>query len=64
VLTGMIAALLAQGWSALPAATGACHLHGAAADALVADGNGPVGLAAGELIDAARKALNRWIANA
>jgi ADP-dependent NAD(P)H-hydrate dehydratase / NAD(P)H-hydrate epimerase len=64
VLTGMIAALLAQGWPALEATLGGVHLHGAAADALVAVGNGPVGLTASELIDAARTLLNRWIANA
>ena len=33
----------------------AVYLHGAAADALVAEGIGPVGLTAGEVIDAARK---------
>lgn len=61
VLTGMLAALLAQGWSPLEALLGAVHLHGAAADARVADGNGPVGLAAGELIHPARRILNGWI---
>ena len=61
VLTGMLAALLAQGWTPLEALTGAVHLHGAAADACVADGIGPIGLTAGELIDPARHRLNRWI---
>lgn len=64
VLTGMIAALLAQGWPALEAALAAVHLHGAAADRLVADGIGPIGIAAGELVGAARALLNRWVANA
>lgn len=67
VLTGMIAALLAQHWPPDLAPAGAVHLHGAAADALVASAAtpaGPIGLAAGELIDAARALLNRWIANA
>lgn len=64
VLTGMTAALLAQHWPALEAALAAVHLHGAAADALVANGTGPVGLTAGELADTARALLNRWIANA
>jgi hydroxyethylthiazole kinase-like uncharacterized protein yjeF len=64
VLTGMIAALLAQGWPTLDAALAAAHLHGAAADTLVAAGTGPIGIAAGELIDAARALLNRWIAHA
>ncbi len=35
------------------------HLHGAAADALVARGAGPIGLTAGELIDRARELANR-----
>jgi hydroxyethylthiazole kinase-like uncharacterized protein yjeF len=64
VLTGMIAALMAQGWPALAATLAGVHLHGAAADALVAAGNGPVGLTAGELVNSARTLLNRWIANA
>lgn len=62
VLTGMLAALLAQGWPPLEALLGAVHLHGAAADACVAAGQGPVGLTAGELIDPARHILNNWIA--
>lgn len=62
VLTGFITALLAQGWPPLDALLGAVHLHGSAADALVAAGCGPLGLTAGELIDAARAILNRWIA--
>jgi NAD(P)H-hydrate repair Nnr-like enzyme with NAD(P)H-hydrate dehydratase domain len=59
VLTGMIAALLAQGVEAQAALLAAVFLHGAAADALVARGIGPVGLTAGEVIDAARDLLNR-----
>ncbi|MDR0576784.1 MAG: NAD(P)H-hydrate dehydratase [Candidatus Accumulibacter sp.] len=61
VLTGMIAALLAQGWPAPQALAAAVHLHGAAADRLAARGVGPVGLTAGELIDGARECLNAWI---
>lgn len=64
VLSGIVVALLAQGWPAAEALAAAVHLHGAAADELVADGTGPVGLAAGEVIDAARELLNRWIADA
>lgn len=60
VLTGLLAALLAQQWTPLEALLGAVHLHGAAADACVATGHGPVGLTAGELIDAARRLLNDW----
>ena len=61
VLTGIVAALLAQGWEAWSALAGAVWLHGEAADRLVASGSGPIGLAAGELIDEARAALNRAI---
>ncbi|MBN9424304.1 MAG: bifunctional ADP-dependent (S)-NAD(P)H-hydrate dehydratase/NAD(P)H-hydrate epimerase [Candidatus Accumulibacter sp. 66-26] len=63
VLTGFVTALLAQGWPPLDALLAAVHLHGTAADALVAAGCGPLGLTAGELIDAARAVLNRWIAD-
>jgi ADP-dependent NAD(P)H-hydrate dehydratase / NAD(P)H-hydrate epimerase len=59
VLTGIIVALLAQGVNERHALTGAVHLHGAAADQLLAAGTGPVGLTAGEVIDAARRLLNR-----
>lgn len=61
VLAGMTGALLAQSWPADAALSCAVHLHGAAADALVATGVGPVGLAASELIGSARRLLNRWI---
>jgi hydroxyethylthiazole kinase-like uncharacterized protein yjeF len=59
VLTGILAALLAQGADADAALCTAVYLHGAAADALVAEGQGPVGLTAGETIDAARLLINR-----
>ncbi|HSQ03028.1 MAG TPA: NAD(P)H-hydrate dehydratase, partial [Burkholderiales bacterium] len=59
VLTGLIAALLAQGCDARTALAAGVHLHGAAADDLVAQGHGPVGLTAGELVDAARSLINR-----
>lgn len=62
VLSGMVGALLAQGWPAAAALEGAVHLHGAAADALAAAGDGPIGIAAGELIPAARTLLNRLMA--
>lgn len=61
VLTGMLAALLAQGWAPLAALLGAVHLHGAAADASVETRQGPIGLCAGEIIDPARHLLNHWI---
>ena len=59
VLTGMVAALLAQRVDPHAALLAAVYLHGAAADALVARGIGPVGLTAGEVIDAARAMLNQ-----
>ena len=59
VLTGIIAAFLAQGADAQRALLAGVHLHGAASDALVADGVGPIGITAGELIVAARKLLNQ-----
>ncbi|MCX7155373.1 MAG: NAD(P)H-hydrate dehydratase [Rhodocyclales bacterium] len=62
VLSGMTGALLAQGWPAAAALSGAVHLHGAAADALTATGAGPIGIAASELIPVARTLLNRLIA--
>ena len=58
VLTGMIAALLAQGVNAKTALLAAVYLHGAAADKAVAGGAGPVGLTASETIEAARSLLN------
>lgn len=67
VLTGMLAALLAQHWPPLEAILAAVHLHGAAADACVTAGhgpNGPIGLTAGELIAPARRLLNDWIRQA
>jgi hydroxyethylthiazole kinase-like uncharacterized protein yjeF len=58
VLTGQIAALLAQGNDAKQALQAGVYLHGAAADALVARGAGPVGLTASEVILAAREIIN------
>ena len=60
VLTGIVTALLAQGWPALPALLAAVHLHGAAADQRVANGCGPIGLTAGEVIAPARQIFNEW----
>jgi hydroxyethylthiazole kinase-like uncharacterized protein yjeF len=58
VLCGLLGALLAQQLDAKTALRYAVCLHGAAADALVADGTGPLGITASELPDAARKLLN------
>ncbi len=62
VLAGICGALLAQGWPPHQAALAAVWIHGAAADALVAAGIGPVGVTASEIIDAARAVLNGLIA--
>ena len=58
VLTGMIAALLAQGAETRVATAAAVWLHGAAGDALAREGKGPIGISASEVIDAARRLLN------
>ena len=64
VLTGLSAGLLAQGWPADLALLGGVHLHGLAGDRLVAQGKGPNGLTAGEVIESARAAFNALIAGA
>jgi len=61
VLSGILGALLAQRLSGESALVLGVHLHGAAADALAADGVGPVGLTAGELPDVARRLWNGWL---
>lgn len=60
VLSGFIAALIAQGLHARDALLLAVYLHGAAADRLVGQGIGPIGMTASELIDAGRALLNEW----
>ncbi|HUL92965.1 MAG TPA: NAD(P)H-hydrate dehydratase [Burkholderiales bacterium] len=57
-LAGIVAALCAQGAAPLSALLAGTYLHGAAADALVAAGSGPVGITASEVIDSARSLLN------
>jgi hydroxyethylthiazole kinase-like uncharacterized protein yjeF len=61
VLAGLCGSLLAQGWPQWEAALAAVWLHGMAADVLVTEGSGPIGLTAGELIPAIRVALNRMV---
>jgi hydroxyethylthiazole kinase-like uncharacterized protein yjeF len=58
-LSGMIAALIAQGAEPLQALLAGVYLHGAAGDALLASGIGPIGITASEVIDSARALLNR-----
>jgi hydroxyethylthiazole kinase-like uncharacterized protein yjeF len=60
VLAGMIGALLAQGLAPEHALQVGVCLHGAAADALVARGIGPIGLTASELLPEVRSLLNSW----
>ena len=60
-LAGFLGALLAQRYAGEAALVLGVHLHGAAADALVLEGTGPIGLTAGELIDAARRLWNSWL---
>lgn len=62
VLTGIIAALIAQGGEPRLSLLAGVHLHGLAADRLVAAGIGPAGLTASEVIDAARATLNQLTA--
>lgn len=61
VLSGIIVALLAQGLEAEQALLLGVYLHGAAADACVKKGMGPIGLTASEVTDNARHLLNKWI---
>jgi hydroxyethylthiazole kinase-like uncharacterized protein yjeF len=58
VLTGIVGSLLARQIEPPIALRAAVYLHGAAADDLVANGTGPVGLTASEVIDAVRARVN------
>lgn len=62
VLSGILAALLAQGWPPLEAACAGSHLHGVAADTLADEGIGPVGLTPSETLFAVRRCFNTWLA--
>jgi len=61
VLAGICGALLAQGWPGWEAALGGAWMHGAAADQLVSEGIGPIGMTAGELPHAVRRVINRLV---
>lgn len=61
VLAGLCGALLAQGWPVQASALAATWLHGSAADHMVADGTGPIGATASELIPWIRSALNKLV---
>ena len=59
VLSGIIGSLMAQGLNGLDAASAGVYIHGAAADALVVSGTGPIGLTASEVALAARNIINQ-----
>ncbi|OIR12540.1 bifunctional NAD(P)H-hydrate repair enzyme Nnr [mine drainage metagenome] len=59
VLSGVIGSLMTQGLSGLEAAKLGVFVHGAAADALVARGIGPVGLTASEVAHEVRNVINQ-----
>jgi hydroxyethylthiazole kinase-like uncharacterized protein yjeF len=59
VLSGIVGGLIAQGAPGYDALVAGVHLHGAAADELLAARGGPLGMSGGELIQAARELLNR-----
>jgi hypothetical protein len=61
VLSGLLAALIAQGVGAPEAARAAVHLHGLAADRRYRELGGPIGITASEVGDAARDILNAAI---
>jgi hydroxyethylthiazole kinase-like uncharacterized protein yjeF len=61
VLSGILGALIAQGAPSERALAAGVHLHGAAADALLAARGGPIGITGAEVIEAARELLNRAI---
>lgn len=61
VLAGLCGALMAQGCPTGECALAASWLHGHAADAMVANGTGPTGATASELIPWVRSALNEII---
>jgi hydroxyethylthiazole kinase-like uncharacterized protein yjeF len=61
VLSGILGALIAQGAPSESALAAGVHLHGAAADGLLAAHGGPIGMTGAEIIEAARQLLNRAI---
>jgi hydroxyethylthiazole kinase-like uncharacterized protein yjeF len=58
VLCGVVASLIAQGLSAWQASTTGCFIHGLAADQLLAQGIGPIGMRASEVALQIRRILN------
>jgi hydroxyethylthiazole kinase-like uncharacterized protein yjeF len=61
VLAGLCGSLLAQQWPAWDAALAAVWIHGHAADCMINEGVGPIGITASELIPYLRKSLNQLL---
>ncbi|MES2298381.1 MAG: NAD(P)H-hydrate dehydratase [Pseudomonadota bacterium] len=63
VLAGLCGSLLAQGWPEWETALAATWIHGTAADALVDDGVGPIGMTAGEVLIEVRNVFNALVSS-
>ena len=61
VLAGLCGSLLAQQWPVWDAALAAVWIHGDAADCMVNEGIGPIGITAPELLPYLRKSLNHLL---
>lgn len=61
VLAGIVGGLIAQNMDTEIATLLGVYLHGTAADALVTQGIGPIGLTASEVALEARRLLNQWM---
>jgi NAD(P)H-hydrate repair Nnr-like enzyme with NAD(P)H-hydrate dehydratase domain len=61
VLTGIIGALITQGAYSHSAVVAGVYLHGLAADQLLSDNKGPIGMTASETIDTSRSILNQHL---
>ena len=61
VLAGLCGSLLAQQWPVWDAALAAVWIHGHAADCMVNEGLGPIGITAPELVHYLRKSLNQLL---
>jgi ADP-dependent NAD(P)H-hydrate dehydratase / NAD(P)H-hydrate epimerase len=62
VLSGVCGALLGHKQDAFQTALAACFIHGDAADRLVREGTGPIGITASELMPAIRASFNQLVA--
>jgi len=61
VLAGLCGSLLAQQWPVWSAALAAVWIHGHAADCMVGEGIGPIGITAPDLLPYLRKSLNQLL---